>query len=466
MTAWARDHRAPHPQPYGPSRPAGGSRMLGRASVGGRPLRLEERKVAVTDLEVGMYVCRLDRDWVGTSFPLQGLQIRSRADVDMLARYSRFVFVDIDRGLSPDTWRPPGVDRSAAAWRPPAEPAADAAGPRRRTRGYSAEALLQMQGRHRHADSLAFNEELPNAREARGAVAGFAARMLDDVREGRPIAYGEVRRAVEPMVRSILRNADAFLWVDRLRQRGAYEYNHALACSALCAAFGRHIGFPEEMLVDMAIGGLLLNVGKLRVRDELLERPGPLSPEEMVEMRDHVAHSLDIVDEGRVVPGHVREMIRGHHEREDGSGYPDGLRGGDIQLLAKIAGLVDAFEAMTSERCYRHPLSRHEALQTLYRERGRGFAPELVEQFMQCLGVYPTGSLVALSTGEVAVVMGQNMARRLKPKVMVLTDTGKQTLAQFHPVDLMSYEAGGEPVVIVETLPPGTYGLDPQELFL
>lgn len=423
--------------------------MLWPERVPGGPLKLEERKVAVGDLQVGMYVCRLDRDWEGTSFPLQGVMVRSAEDVAQLARYSRFVYVDIEQGLAP------GETMRAAR---PAR--------RRELRHLEATDIERMRGQVAYADTVAFAEELPQAREAQRKVVEFASRMLDDVREGRPLSPDEVRDAVEPMVRSILRNADAFLWVDHLRERGSYEYNHALACSALSAAFGRHIGFPEDLLVDMASGGLLLDVGKLRVREELVARAGALTPAESREMRAHVEHGLAILDEGRVVPDHIREMVRGHHERDNGSGYPDGLPSDRIPLLARIAGVIDAYDAMTSARRYRAPVSRHAALQELYRERDRLFAAEIVEQFMQCMSVYPTGSLVELSSGEVAIVMRQNLARRLRPTVMVLTGPDKALLPAFRSFDLMAQSEQGEAVLIAGTLEPGAYGLDPAELYL
>ncbi len=421
-------------------------------------MRLEERRVATSDLQVGMYVCRLDRSWEGTSFPLQGVMIRTQEDIDRLAQYSRHVYVDTELGIGPHEGLRLLDDGEVG-------PAGASPG-RRKLRHYASDEIHRLRARTMYVDTMAFDDELPRARDARGIVAGFATRMLEDVRLGRALSADEVRSAVEPMVESVLRNADAFLWVDRLRQRGEYAYSHALGCSALCAAFGRHIGFPEDLLVDMAIGGLLLDVGKLRVDGELVDRAGPLTPDEMARMRAHVGHGLAIVDEGRVVPRHVREMIAGHHEREDGSGYPDGLGGDRVPLLAKIAGLIDSFEAMTSERPWAAAVSRHDALQALYRDRGTLYAPELVEQLMQCLGVYPTGSLVELSSGEVALVMGQNLARRLKPKVMVLTAPDKTLLQNFRAVDLMTHVAYGEPVTIVETLLPGAYGLVPQELFL
>src|SRR5690606_12853762 len=155
------------------------------------------------------------------------------------------------------------------------------------------------------------------------------------------------------MVRSVVRNADAFLWIERLRERGSYEYDHALGCGALAAAFGRHLGLPEDLLVDLAGGALLLDIGKLKVPAELLHKPGPLAPAEIRVVREHVAHALELLDAGTGVPSHVREMVASHHEPLDGTGYPAGLAGDRIPLLGSIASVIDSYHAMTSKRPYR-----------------------------------------------------------------------------------------------------------------
>lgn len=419
-------------------------------------MALEERKVAVGDLKPGMYVCRLDRPWEGTPFLLQGVMIEDEDDIARLAACCREVYIDVERS------RVAVGDLPRASVAPP--PAQPPAAP---VRSYATDEIAAMSQQVAYVDTATLEEELPQAIEARQRVVDFAGRMLDDVREGRPVSHAQVQDAVGPMVGSILRNADAFMWLETLRERGAYDYSHALNCSALAAAFGRHVGFPQEILGDMASAGLVLDVGKVRVRAELLARAGALDPGELAEVRDHVALGLELLDRDGTMPRHVRDMIRGHHERVDGSGYPDGAAGNGIPLLARIAGLIDSYDAMTSDRPHSQGMSRHAALQELYRQRGTLYAPEIVEQFLQCMGVYPTGSLVELSSGEVGVVMGQNAARRLRPRVMLLTDPDKALLPSFRPLDLMAQAEGdSDALQIVGMLEPGAYGLDPADLFL
>ena len=416
-----------------------------------------ERRLAVAELKAGMYVCRLDRPWEGTPFLLQGVLIESDDDIRTLAGLCAHVYVDVERGLAP-------VGVSLLSLGPAAPRVVVPGRPARRSYGNDENAALQ--GSAAYPERVDFEQELPQAREAHAQAAAFAERVLDDVREGRAIAVHDVRGAIEPMVRSLVRNPDAFLWLDALRARGAYEYQHALSCSALAAAFGRHVGLPQELLVDMASGALLLDVGKLRLDPALLASTDPYDDAGRRQMQSHVDHGLAVVDAGGAVPEHVRDMIRTHHEWVDGNGYPRRLDGDGIPLLGRVAAVVDAYDAMTSDRPHQAAVAQHVALQALYKGRGSQFSAEIVEQFMQCMSVYPIGALVELSSGEVAIVTAQNTARRLQPRVMVLTGPDKQLLEQFHSLDLMVRANSDDPVRIASALAPGAHGLDPVDLFL
>jgi HD-GYP domain-containing protein (c-di-GMP phosphodiesterase class II) len=161
----------------------------------------------------------------------------------------------------------------------------------------------------------------------------------------------------------------------------------------------------------------------------------------------------------------VRDIVGSHHERFDGGGYPQGLAGAAIPLAARMAAIIDTYDALCTPRPYREAVSRHHALREIYAGRDSAFQGELVEQFQSCLGVYPTGSLVELTSGEIAIVMVQNHARRLLPRVAVLTTREKAPLDDFRIVDLMR-QVGHENVEVGRSLPPGSHGIDPKEFFL
>lgn len=422
--------------------------MIGSGSDGDarQAMHVEERQLPVEDLRLGMYVSRLDRGWDGTPFPLQGVLIRSIAELDTLRRLCARVTIDLDKSHAE-------VARVL----------------REGPRAIGPSPLGPWHGKVQYVDTATLDEELPRARAAQAGLHGFMVDLLDDLRAGRHLVASEIAAAVVPVVESVLRSADAVFWLNALRHRSSYEYSHALNCTALSVAFGRHLGFPEPMLTSLAAGGLMLDLGKAQLPDEILDHPGPLDAEKFALVRRHVEYSVEILAQSGNRDRRVVDMVSAHHERFDGSGYPNRLRGAEIPLFGRIAGLVDSFDAMTSERPWRRGVSHHEALQRLYRDRNVLFQSELVEQFTQCIGVYPTGSLVELSSGEVAIVMAQNRSRHLCPRVLVLTTPDKVLASEFHPLELVTVadlpdDAGQRR--IVATLPPGAYGLDPTELYL
>jgi putative nucleotidyltransferase with HDIG domain len=407
---------------------------------------LVERRVFVSDLEIGMFVSRLDCDWSDTPFPLQGVPITSREDIESLARFCKYVFVDTQRHVT--------VQRVVA----PAPPGGGA----RAARPAPNNRLVTQ---HAYTDTASFDDEMPRAREAFDTVSRFAEQLVADIHAGKAIDPGAVEDAVKPMVASVLRSGDAFFWIESLRRHDSYTFQHAVGCSTLAAAFGRHMGFNGDAIVSLAAGGLLMDIGKAQLPTEMLERQGPLEEGEWALAKHHVEEGIAILDASQIEDQEVRDMVLTHHERFDGTGYPDGLAGTAIPLAGRMAAIIDTYHAMCTPRPYRPAVSQHLALRQLYQGRDREYQGELVEQFQACLGVYPTGSLVELNTGEVAVVMVQNQSRRLQPRVAILTNAEKEQLDDFRIVDLMR-QAEGVHREIQRTLPAGSHGIDPGEFFL
>jgi HD-GYP domain-containing protein (c-di-GMP phosphodiesterase class II) len=170
------------------------------------------------------------------------------------------------------------------------------------------------------------------------------------------------------------------------------------------------------------------------------------------------------------VDNHIVTMIATHHERFDGSGYPQKLKGDEIPLIGRIAGIVDCYDAMITERSYAKPKSAYDAVRELKRVGGIAFPAELVELFIQAVGVFPNGTLVELNTGEVGVVIGQNRYRRLRPQVTLILDAQKKTREEFPTIDLLTCDENSgktEPSLwITRGLERGAYGIDPAEYFL
>lgn len=400
---------------------------------------IEEQRVVVADLALGMFVCRLDRPWEETAFPLQGVELTSEDDLRSIRDLCEFVFIDTRRQLA-------------------------AGQPRMLTR--TSLNASRFNTAVRYEDKVVLEEELPRAREALKNASVMVDSIFQDITSGRELSIEHVEQAVRPLVATILRSADAFFWIEGLRHHDSYSYSHSIGCSALAAAFGRHMGFAEETIISLAAGGLLMDVGKTRLPHALLQYQGSLAPGEVETLRTHVAHGLDIVTDSGINDQDVLDIMRTHHERYDGSGYPAGLSGSVIPMAGRMLSIIDSYDAMVSARPYRAAISRHQALRQIYAARDSLFQAELVEQFQVCLGVYPTGSLVELSTGELAVVMAQNQVRRLRPKVVILSTPTKQPVNDFRQLDLLHESRDGPAIDIVRSLAAGAYGLDAVDLFL
>ena len=294
------------------------------------------------------------------------------------------------------------------------------------------------------------------------------AQIAQDVQRSLNPDLERLRGVVSEMVLSVARNPDALLWLARLRKTDQYSYDHSLDVAAHVMIFGRYLGLGDESIATLGMAGMLQDVGKLSMPERLLQKIGPVTPREYEIFKTHVDFSLQILSASPQATPQMLEIVARHHERCDGSGYPHGLKGDAVGLMAEIAGLCDVYCAMTRERPYGEAASSQAALDTVRAQRGIRFSESTVDQFVQCIGLYPVGALVELNTGEVGVVVAQNRIRRLKPRVMILLGPDKKPNAYPHTLDLL-YDQGsatGVPCAIVRSLPPGAFGVEPSEFYL
>jgi HD-GYP domain-containing protein (c-di-GMP phosphodiesterase class II) len=319
-----------------------------------------------------------------------------------------------------------------------------------------------------YTDKVSVEQEVPHARAAVAQAADLLDKLVQDIRGGRSLEVERVEEIVNGLVESIVRNPDALMWVTRLREQDSSVYGHGLQVSVYLSSFGRHLGFPKQQLAMLAQVGLLLDIGKIRVPKEVLDKPGKLTPAEFEVAKTHVKHSIDILAETPNLEPQVIEAISQHHERLNGSGYPKGLEGDDIVIYGRMAGIADCFSALIKRRPYAEAMSSYEALRTLTGWGGELFQEALVQQFVSSVGVFPVGSLIELSTGEVAIVVAHNKVRRLKPRVLIVTGPDKTPAPHPTMVDLL-YDpklGGDEPAFIKRGLPAGAYGLDLRDFYL
>ncbi|MAL93532.1 MAG: diguanylate cyclase [Haliea sp.] len=409
---------------------------------------IEVIKISTADLELGMYVSGLDRPWLETPFLLQGFRVASEDDLKTLQRYCQYVYVDIEKSQQQEHV----LQRKQRIQRP----------------RLSRQALFPTRKLTSYQDSSDWAEEYPRAESAVKQLSQGVEEIFQHARDGAAVDVVRVKRSVEPMIDSISRNPDACIWLARLKQQDQYTYQHSLGASIWAVALGRQLGLPRSDLRSLAIGGLLFDVGKLRIDPELLHTDQPLSAEEFAEMREHVRYGIEMLGETGLMNTDVLDMVAHHHERHNGSGYPQGLKGDSIPVFARIAAIVDCYDAITSHRSYASATSPSAAIKMLYEAKDIDFQAELVEEFIQAVGIYPAGTLVELSSGEVAVVVAEYRTRRLRPRVMIILDADKRPVTGVHMVDLLRETqcVDGSSLEIVASLEPGSYGIDMNSIHL
>ena len=315
---------------------------------------------------------------------------------------------------------------------------------------------------------VSVEEEAPRAREVIAQSTDLLDKLVQDIRLGQSFEVERVEEIVDDMVDSIVRNPQALMWVAKLREQDITAYGHGLQVSVYLTSFGRHLGFPRAQLSQLAQVGLLLDIGKIRLPRELLQKQGRLTDSEFDSAKAHVQHGVEILKETPNFPRDVLAGIEQHHERMNGSGYPKGLVGEEIGIFGRMAGIVDCFAALTNHRPYAAAVSSYEALRSIAAWGGEYFHEPLVQQFVSSVGVFPVGSLIELNTGEVAIVVEHSKVRRLKPRVLVVTDPDKQPVSYPSMLDLLynPKRGGDEAAFIKRGLAPGAYGLDLKDFYL
>ncbi len=436
-------------------------------------------KVDTVNLEPGMFIAQLDRPWLETPFFFQGFEIRQPDEIGLLRKFCKHVYVDVERSSVPKE-RVLEARNSIGRAHDPFQHRDAARNTREsdslRYRILSALARFDPTGRlasvaggvRLYQNRVPTREEAPRAAHAYGLAMDSMNRVLERIYERKGVDVGRVKHAAMPIVDSVLRNQDAMAWLISMRKSDDYTYNHSIASAIWAVILGRHLGFDRSALQTLAMGGLLLDIGKACIPPSITDKAGPLTDEERQLMRMHVEYSTELARKAPGINDQILDMISGHHERHDGSGYPRGLSGNDIPVFGRIAGLVDSYDAMITARAHVPAMSAYDAIRELNLLAGTKFQRELVEQFVQALGMFPTGSVVELNTGEVGIVVEQNRVHRLRPKVLIVLDADHRPVARGKPVDLKRRSSDPnkrKSLWIVQGHGAGAFDIDPGRYF-
>ena len=416
-----------------------------------------KKKVDVDDLKRGMYVSALDRPWRDTPFFFQGFEITDDEELAQLKQHCKYVYIDADyqTGMAPQVLTPP------LARTPTVGPAETDQKPVLRI---IAEDATAHRPRRVYRDETTIEQEAEAIRETHEQATMLIPTIMEDVHLGKSVDTAGAKKAVGRMARSVLRNPDALVCFAQLKKRDDYTALHCLRVSILALAFGRHLGLDEENLNLLGIGALLHDVGKMRVPDAILNKPGKLTDREYEIMKSHVPLGVQILERTNAIPVKALEVTRLHHERYGGKGYMENLKGDQITEFGLISAIVDVYDAITSDRVYKDGIASLDALKKMYEWRGRDFHPALMEQFIQCIGIFPIGSVVVLNTNEVGVVRTLNREQRLKPQVVLVMKPDKTHHPALRAVDLARETTPtGKPYEITEVVPPAMFNIQPAD---
>lgn len=296
------------------------------------------------------------------------------------------------------------------------------------------------------APLVAFEDEVEKATQIYNHAKSIQKRLLKNVEKGLPISVGPIKQVSEDFVGSLQRNPNALMCMTHLRDKDAYLLEHSLNVGILLASFGRFLGLDENLVTELALAGMLHDIGKVNIPDKILLKPGKLTDPEMIIMKGHVNEGLKALNDVENVSDIVIKVVSQHHERLDGHGYPNGLPEEKISRFGRMVSIVDAYDAMTADRCYKRGMPANHALKILLKNAGTHFDKVLVSQFVKTVGIHPVGTLVKTESKKLGLVMAVHEEKPLAPKIKLFYSLRLNSFIPPKEVD-MAKNAQGEKIV-------------------
>lgn len=359
------------------------------------------KKIKVTQLRKGMYINDLKCGWFDHPFALNRFKLNNDTDIrKMIAAGVKEIEIDTAKGLDVLLEQSQKIQTSVL------EDIVD-----------ESDDFLQ---------KTTVQQEMSHAKIAFAEAGEFITDMMANAKMGMQVELEQVNPVINKMSASILRNQNALLGLSRIRVMDKYTFEHSVSISILMMSFAKSLGLSKQIINEVGIGGLLHDIGKTLTPSEILNKPGKLTEQEFTIMKNHVVDSRKILQKTRGLSQIALDVAAQHHERFDGSGYPLGLKGEQISIYGQMAAVVDVYDALTADRCYHKGKEPSEVLKLLLKWAGGHFNPELVQKFIQAVGIYPAGSLVLLNNQHLATVTDIN-SNMLKPEVEVFINIKKRS---------------------------------------
>jgi HD-GYP domain-containing protein (c-di-GMP phosphodiesterase class II) len=392
-------------------------------------------KVNTDKLAMGMYIAKLDRPWLDSPFLFQGFPLERNEDLATLRALCDYVYVDAVKSKS---------------LRRPAK------------REESLDDILKRE-KTTYIKAHPVENEIDRAKTDYDVALASVEEILQQAARGETINAKIAKQHVKACVDSVIRNPNALIWLSHIKHVDNHTAEHCLHVGILAIALGRQLGLPRRHLETLGLCGMLHDVGKTRVNLKVLFKQDKLTPEEFEHLKQHPVYGRDLLQHDPMMPPEVIEAAFSHHERIDGQGYPRGIDASMLSFYTRITSIVDAYDGLTSPRMFSEQKSSTAALKILYEQRGKQFDQDLVVKFIECVGLYPPGCIVELSSGEVGVVIASDADNRLHPKVVLVLDGNKRPIKKTM-IDLKTLdEAQRKEYHIKQVIRDGTYGVRLEE---
>lgn len=361
------------------------------------------KKVRVDDLRIGVYVHDYNCTGDTGNIYIDPGAIKRESTIKILKTWGvKEVFIDTERGLN--------IDKTQPVVKP---------------RVTSPSGLERLRLR----PQVSFKMERPAALQVSQEAMQAVKQAYQEVIDGKMPEAGQFYRIAERMYDSIHRNSDALTLLSRIRKKDAYTLQHSVSVCSYVLNMCHYYEIPEGQSLDLAVGALFHDIGKAAVPLAILNKPGKLTPEEAVIMKQHAEFSNDILAKVKGIPDECRDVALHHHERYNGTGYPHGLAREEISFAAQLASVCDVFDALISDRCYKAGMETVMGLRVIYESGGEHFNKDLAYDFIRCIGMYPVGTCVVLDDGRSGVVV-ESTEDMKRPVVQVLYDENKKERLQ------------------------------------
>ena len=409
-------------------------------------------KVDVTQLKKGMFVSELDRPWTETSFLLQGILVEGADEISQFQQCCEYVFIDAEKS-HPSLY--------------PHLRSLSSLGQSNKTSNNSAnhEGHEAAQADIEQND---FKKELKVARNVHSRTRSFIDDALEDVRLGQAVNTEAAKELVTEVTNSITRSPHAMVWLTNMKERDEYTSIHCMNVCIMSVSFGRTLGMEKEELEILGLGGLLHDLGKMRVPPEILNKPSKLTYEEFEVMKTHPMQGHKMLKEQGGIPSEVLDIVKHHHERRNGKGYPSHLDGDQINNMTRIVAIVDVYDAITSDRCYHDAITPYDALKNMYEWVNEDFDKDLVENFIKCLGIYPIGCVVKLNLGHVGLVVSASEKSKLRPIVMLVQNSKGERFPTPKLINLAhpKWRTGANKLEVTSILSKNEYDFDIKDIVM